>query len=64
MKKKRTLEHNQNRASERWHTEEYKRKKARRLAEKMMGKNYFSNMQEMMLKAAIEMSERRHDDKK
>ena len=43
----------------RCHTEEYKRKKAKRLAEKMMGKNYFTNMQEVMLRATIEMQERK-----
>jgi len=59
MKNKPTYEHNQKRASERWHTEEYKRKRARKFAEKMMGKNYFTNMQEVMLQAAIEMSERK-----
>ena len=40
-------------------TDETKRKRARKLAEKMMGKNYFTNMQEVMLQAAIEMQERK-----
>ena len=31
------------------------KRKARKVAEKLMGKNYFTNMQEVMLKAAIEM---------
>lgn len=38
---------------------EAKRKKARQLAEKMMGANYFTNMQEVMLQTAIELSERK-----
>lgn len=33
-----------------------KRKRARKLAEKLMGKNYFTNMQAVMLEAAIEVS--------
>ena len=40
-------------------TDETKRKRARKLAEKLMGKNYFTNMQELMLQAAIEMQERK-----
>jgi len=59
LQKKPVYEHTDKRASERWHTEEYKRKRARKLAEKLMGKNYFTNMQAVMLKAAIEMSERK-----
>jgi hypothetical protein len=37
-----------------------KRARARKLAEKLMGKNYFTNMQEVMLQSAIELSERKH----
>jgi len=59
LQKKPVYEHTDKRASERWHTEEYKRKRARKLAGKLMGKNYFTNMQEVMLRAAIEMSERK-----
>tara|TARA_E500000318_G_scaffold43452_3_gene41294 strand:+ start:118 stop:300 length:183 start_codon:yes stop_codon:yes gene_type:complete len=40
-------------------TDETKRKKARKLAEKLMGKNYFTNMQELMLRATVEMQERK-----
>ena len=36
-----------------------KRKRARKLAEKLMGKNYFTNMQAVMMEAAIELSERK-----
>jgi len=39
--------------------QEAKRKKARELARKMLGKNYFTNMQEVMLESAIELSERK-----
>ena len=39
--------------------QEAKRKKARDLAAKMLGKNYFTNMQEVMLEAAIEINERK-----
>tara|TARA_R100000329_G_scaffold129518_1_gene108497 strand:- start:753 stop:881 length:129 start_codon:yes stop_codon:yes gene_type:complete len=36
-----------------------RKRKARKIAEKLMGKNYFTNMQEVMLKAAIEMSKKK-----
>ena len=39
--------------------QEAKRKKERDLAAKMLGKNYFTNMQEVMLEAAIEINERK-----
>ena len=39
--------------------QEAKRKRARELAAKMLGKNYFTNMQEVMLEAAIEINERK-----
>ena len=39
--------------------QEAKRKRARDLAAKMLGKNYFTNMQEVMLEAAIEINERK-----
>ena len=59
LQKRPVYENTDKRASERWHTEEYKRKRARKLAEKYMGRNYFTNMQEVMLQAAIEMQERK-----
>jgi hypothetical protein len=59
MKNKPTYEYTDKRASVRYHYEEDRRKRARRIAEKMMGKNYFTNMQEVMLRAAIEMQERK-----
>ena len=39
--------------------QEAKRKRARELAAKILGKNYFTNMQEVMLEAAIEINERK-----
>tara|TARA_A100001015_G_C14574743_1_gene550532 strand:+ start:168 stop:371 length:204 start_codon:yes stop_codon:yes gene_type:complete len=41
-----------------------KRRRARKLAEKMMGKNYFTNMQEVMLQAAIDISKQKDEDAK
>jgi hypothetical protein len=38
------------------------KRKARREAEKLMGKNYFTNMQEVMLRAAIELNERKKNN--
>lgn len=35
------------------------RRRARKRAEKMLGKNYFTNMQEVILRSAIELSERK-----
>lgn len=59
LQKHPVYENTDKRASERWHYEEDKRKRARKIAEKLMGKNYFTNMQEVMLRAAIEMNERK-----
>lgn len=59
LQKRPVYENTDKRASERWHSEEYKRRRARKLAEKYMGRNYFTNMQEVMLRAAIEMQERK-----
>ena len=36
-----------------------RKREARKKAEKLMGKNYFTNMQEVMLRAAIELNERK-----
>lgn len=43
-------------------TDETKRKRARKIAEKYMGRNYFTNMQELMLQAAVEMQERKKNE--
>ncbi len=62
LQKKPVYEQTDKRASERHKYEEDRRKRARKLAEKMMGKNYFTNMQEVMLQAAIEMQERKKNE--
>ena len=49
-------EYTDKRYSVRHKQQEAKRKRARQLAAKMLGRNYFTNMQEVMLEAAIEMS--------
>ena len=36
-----------------------KRRRARMVAEKMMGRNYFTNMQAVMMEAAIEMAKQK-----
>ena len=62
LQKKPVYEQTDKRASERHKCEEDKRRRARKLAEKLMGKNYFTNMQELMLQAAIEMRERKKNE--
>tara|TARA_R100000734_G_scaffold19120_2_gene18258 strand:- start:2118 stop:2333 length:216 start_codon:yes stop_codon:yes gene_type:complete len=62
LQKKPVYEQTDKRASERHKYEEDRRRRARKLAEKMMGKNYFTNMQEVMLQAAIEMQERKKNE--
>lgn len=60
MKRKPIYEHQDGRGSSvRYAIEKDKRRRARLLAEKLMGKNYFTNMQEVMLQSAIELSERK-----
>ena len=49
-------EYTDKRYSVRHKQQEAKRKRARQLAAKMLGRNYFTNMQAVMLEAAIEMS--------
>jgi hypothetical protein len=62
LKKRPVYEITDKRASERYKNEENKRRRARKLAEKLMGKNYFTNMQEIILKTAIEMQERKKNE--
>jgi len=62
LQKKPVYEQTDKRASERYKYEEDKRRRARKLAEKLMGRNYFTNMQEVMLQAAIEMQEREKNE--
>ena len=52
-------EYTDRRMSVRHKQEEDKRRRARILADKLLGKNYFTNMQEVMLRSAIELSERK-----
>lgn len=59
MKNKPVYDYSDRRASYKHQIEEGQRRKARRIAEKKMGKNYFTNMQEVMLQAAIELNERK-----
>jgi len=62
LQKKPVYEQTDKRASERYKYEEDRRKRARKLAEKMMGRNYFTNMQEVMLQAALEIQERKKNE--
>jgi len=62
LKKRPVYEITDKRASERYKNEENKRRRARKLAEKLMGKNYFTNMQEIIIKTAIEMQERKKNE--
>jgi hypothetical protein len=41
-----------------------KRRRARKLAEKLMGKNYFTNMQAVMMDAAIELSKQKEKNER
>lgn len=59
MKRKPVYEYTDKRASETYKIDQAKRKRARERAAKLMGKNYFTNMQEVMLQSAIELSERK-----
>ena len=57
MKNRPIYEHQDGRGhSVRFAQQKNKRARARKLAERLMGKNYFTNMQAVMLEAAIEMS--------
>ena len=57
MKNKPIYEHRDGRGhSVRYAKERDKRKRARQLAERLMSKNYFTNTQEVMLKAVMEMN--------
>jgi len=62
LQKRPVYENTDKRASERWHYEEDKRKRARKLADKLLGKKYFTNMQAVMLEAAMEMQERKKNE--
>jgi len=59
MKNKPVHEYTDKRYSVRHKIQRDKRKRARKVAAKMLGQNYFTNMQEVMLQTAIEISERK-----
>jgi len=59
MKYKPTYEHFGHRGSVKYKLEQAKRKRARELAEKLLGRNYFSNAQALVLESAIELSKKR-----
>ena len=61
--KKKNLEANQGdrKGSLRHQMEMGRKREARRQAEKLMNKNYFTNAQEIFLRATIELSERKKD---
>jgi hypothetical protein len=59
MKNRPIYEYSDKRMSVQYAKQQSKRARARKLAEKLMGKNYFTNMQEVMLQSAIELSERK-----
>ena len=41
-----------------------KRRRARMVAEKMMGRNYFTNMQVVMMEAAIELAKQKEKNER
>ena len=60
MKNKPIHEHQDGRGtSVRYKQQSDKRRRARMVAEKLMGRNYFTNMQAVMLEAAIELAKQK-----
>ena len=60
MKYKPIHEHQDGRGtSVRYKQQSDKRRRARMLAEKLMGRNYFTNMQAVMMEASIELAKKR-----
>jgi hypothetical protein len=59
MKHKPTYEHFDHRGSVKYKLERAKRKRARELAEKLLGRNYFTNAQALVLESAIQLSKKR-----
>lgn len=60
MKNKPIHEHQDGRGtSVRYKQQSDKRRRARIVAEKMMGRNYFTNMQAVMMEAAIELAKQK-----
>lgn len=63
MKNKPVHEHQDGRGtSVRYKQQSDKRRRARIVAEKMMGRNYFTNMQAVMLEAAIELAKQKENN--
>jgi hypothetical protein len=50
--------------SVRYAHERDKRRRARQLAEKLMGKNYFTNMQAVMMETEIELSKQKEKNER
>jgi hypothetical protein len=64
MKYKAVYEYQDGRgASEKHKIESDKRRRARILADKLLGKNYFTNAQAVILKTAIELSDESHSSR-
>lgn len=60
MKNKPIHEHQDGRGtSVRYKQQSDKRRRARMVAEKLMGRNYFTNMQAVMMEAAIELAKQK-----
>jgi hypothetical protein len=65
MKNKPIHEHQDGRGtSVRYKQQSDKRRRARIVAEKMMGRNYFTNMQAVMMEAAIELSKQKEKNER
>ena len=65
MKNKPIHEHQDGRGtSVRYKQQSDKRRRARIVAEKMMGRNYFTNMQAVMIEAAIELSKQKEKNER
>ena len=65
MKYKPIHEHQDGRGtSVRYKQQSDKRRRARMVAEKMMGRNYFTNMQAVMMEAAIELSKQKEKNER
>ena len=65
MKNKPIHEHQDGRGtSVRYKQQSDKRRRARMVAEKMMGRNYFTNMQAVMMEAAIELSKQKEKNER
>ena len=64
MKNKAVYEYQDGRgASEKFRVEADKRRRARILADKLLGKNYFTNAQAVILETAIELSDESHSSR-